>query len=171
MRAPHISVLMPKIAWLGIPWIELLYHVATVFASVSLSFSLEMTQCFGNFVHNFHSRSMVTTYNLYIPGPYENFAEQATEAWGNLGNWSRKNKKQPSWRSVGPVGFKFVLLLKKLSSDFTFLNLLAVDNWTQERTQKKGQGVGQGDERGKKNHGNGSGIMWVMSDETNLLGK
>eukprot|EP00913_Durusdinium_trenchii_P001383 g1280.t1 len=22
---------------------------------------------------------MVTTYNLYIPGPYENFAEQATE--------------------------------------------------------------------------------------------
>ena len=28
----------------------------------------------------FHHRSMVKTYDLYIPGQYENFAEQATEA-------------------------------------------------------------------------------------------
>lgn len=30
-------------------------------------------------------RSMMTTYNLYIPGAYENFAEQATEVEMGMG--------------------------------------------------------------------------------------
>ena len=37
-------------------------------------------------------RSMVKTYNLYIPGPYENFAEQATEEWNS--DQSRNIKKR-----------------------------------------------------------------------------
>ena len=50
-------------------------------------------------------RSMMTTYNLYIPGPYENFAEQATEVWnGMMDRWVAldKNKiltlKMSCWR-------------------------------------------------------------------------
>ena len=48
------------------------------------------------------SRSMMTTYNLYIPGPYENFAEQATEVpLGLLVTEIAQERTESGGQSVG----------------------------------------------------------------------